>query len=78
MTFFHNDGWVVQFLEPDMKTPVGRIRRLCDVSKVRELIDRTPTKLDLAAKQALEQAISIRRGGMFLELTGDQYRKLKH
>jgi len=77
MTFFHNDGWVVQFMEPDLKTPVGQIRTFGDVDKVRQLIDRTPTSMNLEARNMLEHAISIGRGGMYLELTGEQYRKLK-
>ena len=77
MTYMLRDGWSVQFLESDLKTPVGRIRELGSVDKVRELIARTPTRLDLAAKQAIEHAIARGRGGMYLQLTEDQYQKLK-
>src|ERR1700677_1530183 len=76
MTYMLRDGWSVQFLEPDLKTPVGRIRQLGNVDKVKELIARTPTRLDLAAKQAIEHAIARGRGGIYLDLTGEQYRKL--
>jgi hypothetical protein len=44
--------------EPDLKTPVGRIRQLGSIDKGRELIARTPTTLDLAARQAIEHAIT--------------------
>jgi len=77
MTYMLRDGWSVQFLEPDLKTPVGRIRQLGSLDKVRELIARTPTHLDLAAKQAIEHAISVGRGGIYLDLTAEQYQKLK-
>ena len=76
MTYLLRDGWSVQFLEPDLKTPVGRIRQLGSLDKVKELITRTPTRLDLAAKQAIEHAITVGRGGIYLELTAEQYRKL--
>jgi hypothetical protein len=45
------------------------------VGKLRELIARTPTRFDLAEKQALEHAFEGGRGGVDLELTREQYRK---
>lgn len=77
MSFFERGGWVVQFLELDAKTSIGRIRTFGSADKLRELIARTPTRLDLAAKQALEHAIQGGRGGVYLDLTSEQYRKLK-
>lgn len=76
MSFFCKDGWIVQFLEADLKTSIGRIRRFSDPDKVRELIDRTPTPMNLEARNMLDHAIAVGRGGMFLELTVEQYRKL--
>jgi hypothetical protein len=70
-------GWGTrQFLEPDLKPPIGRIRTFCDPEKIRELIGRTPTPLNLGARNMLEHAILDDRGGMYLQLTGEQYRKL--
>lgn len=78
MTFFvRGDGWVCSFVEADLKTPIGRIRQFGSADKLRELIARTPTRFDLAGKQALAHAIEGGRGGLYLELTGEQYRKLK-
>jgi hypothetical protein len=77
MTFFDRQGWCVQFLESDLKTPVGRIRTLGSVEKVRELIDRTPTPMNLETRNMVEHAISKGRGGIYLQLTGEQYLKLK-
>ncbi len=76
MTYLLSDGWNVQFLEPNLKTPVGRIRQLGSIDKVKELLARTPARLDLAAKQAIEHAIARGRGGIYLQLTEEQYRKL--
>jgi hypothetical protein len=61
MTYLLRDGWSVQFLEPDLKTPVGRIRQLGSIDKIKELIARTPTLLDLAAKRAIEHAVTVGR-----------------
>ena len=41
------------------------------------MVARTPTKLIQEDKQALEYAISTGRGGLYLDLTETQYRKLK-
>jgi hypothetical protein len=40
------------------------------------LIAHTPSRLDQAGKQAVEHAIAGGRGGLFLDLTADQYLKL--
>jgi hypothetical protein len=77
MSFFARQGWVCGFLEEDCKTPVGRGRVFATEDKIRELIARTPTRMDQAAKEALEYAFKLGRGGVWLELTGEQYRKLK-
>ena len=78
VTFFlRGDVWVCSFMEPDLKTPIGRSRAFGSEHKLRELIARTPTRFDLAGKQALEHAFAGGRGGLYLKLTGEQYWKLK-
>jgi hypothetical protein len=78
LTFFRRgDGWVCSFVEAELKTPVGRIRQFGSADKLRQLIARTPTRFDLAGKQALEHALERQRGGVYLELTREQYRRLK-
>lgn len=78
LTFFERgDGWVCSFVETDLKTPIGRIRQFGSADKLLDLIGRTPTRFDLAGKQALEHALAQGRGGLFLQLTEDQYQKLK-
>ena len=57
MTFFLRGSWVCGFLEPDLTTPVCRRRMFGAVEKLRELIARTPTRLDQADKQAFEYAV---------------------
>ncbi len=76
MYFMCAGGWSVQFLELDLKTSVGRIRRFSSIHKVRELIARTPTQLSAEARAKLEHDISNGRGGIYLDLTREQYGKL--
>ena len=76
-TFFLRDGWSVQFLEADAKTPVGRILTFADPDKIRLMISRIPTKMNVEAKQTLEYGISRGRGGLYLDLSEAQYRKLR-
>jgi hypothetical protein len=71
------DAWVCSFVETDLKTPIGRVRQFGSAHKLRELIARTPTRFDLAGKQALEHAIQGGRGGLYLHLTDEQYKALK-
>jgi hypothetical protein len=39
MYFFVRSGWQVQFLEPDLKTPLPRKLTFTDPEKIRELAD---------------------------------------
>ncbi len=77
MSFFIRGGWSVQFLESDLKSPVGGIRTFADPQKIRELVGRTPTPMNLEARNMLEHGISQGRGGIYLQLTAEQYRRLK-
>lgn len=70
-------GWHVHFLEPGLKKTAARGRTFADAEKIRELIRRTPTKMDAAAWQALEYAFEKGRGGLYLTLTEEQYLGLK-
>jgi hypothetical protein len=69
-------GWYCQFLESDLKTPLPRKLTFQTAEKVEELIRRGGGMTDLAAKQAVEHGIEMGRGGVYLKLTGEQYRKL--
>jgi len=48
-----------------------------DINKIRELIARTPTVLDSAMRWELENDIEKGRGGLYLQVTTEQYLKLK-
>src|SRR5215471_12964845 len=77
MYFFKREGWYCQFLEDDRKTPLPKKLNFKEPEKIVELAERGGTALDLEARQAIDHAIEIGRGAIWLELTDEQYRKLK-
>jgi hypothetical protein len=76
MSFFLRSGWYVSFLEPDLKTPLPRSFNFTDAEKIRELARRGGVLDTLEGKQMLEQGIETGRGGLYLNLTHDQYAML--
>lgn len=77
MYFMLRDGWSIQFLESDLKTPLPRKLQFRDAAKVREMYDRFAEDKSLADRASLEHGIEMGRGGIFLRLTSEQYQKLK-
>jgi hypothetical protein len=77
MSFQCRYGWHCQFLEQDLKTPLPRKLHFTSPDKVIELVERGGGLSNLESRQALDQAIEIGRGGVFLSLTAEQYAKLK-
>jgi hypothetical protein len=77
MTFFLSEGWYVQFLEADARTPLPRKLTFKDPEKIRELARRGEAWGDSESRQMLESAIENGRGGVYLRLTPDQYKKLR-
>lgn len=76
MYFFLRSGWQVQFLQPDLKTPLPKKLTFADPEKIRELARRGEALGTSEAKQMLEYAIEVGRGGIYLRLTPGQYAKL--
>jgi hypothetical protein len=64
-------------MEPDLKTPLPRKFTFATPDKVEELIRRGGGMKDLADRQAVEHGIGMGRGGVYLSLTEEQYRKLR-
>ena len=77
MSFMLRGQWYCQFLEEDLQTPLPRKLRFASPDKVVELVERGGGLSNLESRQALDQAIEIGRGGVFLSLTAEQYSKLK-
>ena len=76
--FQFRNGWQCQFLERDLKTSLPRKLTLASPDKLIGLVERGGGLPDLASRQALDQAIAKGRGGVFLNLTPDQYARLRH
>lgn len=77
MFFMDRRGWQCQFLETDLKTPLPRKLTFASPDKIIELVERGNGLPNLESRQALGQALELGRGGVFLELTAEQYAKLK-
>ena len=71
------EGWYCQFLEPDLKTPLPRKLTFAGPDKLLEMHERWGEKRLLEDRSALEYAINMGRGSIWLILTAEQYAKLK-
>jgi hypothetical protein len=76
MSFFLPNGWQIQFLEAELKTPLPRKLTFADPEKIRELARRGRAWGESESREMLEHAIDVGRGGLYLRLTPEQYRKL--
>ncbi len=77
MFFMLRQGWHCQFLEEDLKTPLPRKLSVSDPAKLFEIAERGGYRLNLEGRQAIDHAIANGRGAIWLELTPEQYAKLK-
>lgn len=77
MSFQTQSGWRCQFLEEDLKTPIPISLKLVQKEKLFEIAERGGYRLNLEGRQAIQRAIDMGRGGIWLDLTEAQYRKLK-
>lgn len=76
LSFMLRDGWHCQFLEPDLKSVLPRKLHFKSAEKVRELAERGGCNMNLEARQALDHGIEIGRGGIWLELSEEQYQTI--
>ncbi len=77
MSYMLREGWHCQFLEADAKTSLPRTLHVKDSDKIFELAERGGYNLNLEGRQAIQHGIDIGRGGIWLELTEEQYAKLR-
>ena len=70
-------GWHVRFLESDLQTSLRKKLTFASEKKIIELAERGGADLNLEARAALEHGISIGRGGVWLDLTQEQYDRLR-
>lgn len=76
MFFQMQSGWHCQFLEADLKTPIPKQVNLLSQEKLFEIAERGGFDLNLEGRQAIQRAIEMGRGGIWLDLSEEQYRKL--
>ena len=76
MSFMYRAGWHCQFLEEDLRTPLPKKVTVKSHERVREIARRGGAEMNLDSIHSLDHGIEIGRGGTWLELTDEQYRKL--
>jgi hypothetical protein len=76
LSFMRSQGWYCQFLEPDLKTSLPRTFTFASEDKLRELVERGGGMVDSESRNMVDHAIEMGRGGVYLNLTAEQYRKL--
>jgi len=77
LQFSFRQGWFCEFMEEDLKTRLPRTVILADEKKLFELVKRGGFTLNISGRQEIEEAIRKKRGGVWLELTPEQYAKLR-
>jgi hypothetical protein len=76
MYYMFREGWLCQFLEEDLKTPLPRQLHFRDAVKIRAIVEKVGNFADLQDRQALDYGLEIGRGGVWLQLTQEQYERL--
>ncbi|HMG86316.1 MAG TPA: hypothetical protein VK574_11245 [Terracidiphilus sp.] len=66
-----------QFLEEDLKTPLPRRFYFRSPAKIRAIVEKVGSFADLQDRQALDYGLETGRGGVWLQLTEEQYKRLK-
>jgi hypothetical protein len=77
MSFMQRQGGHSQFLEEDLKTALPKKHAFLSEDMIFQLARRVSANLNLEAEQAIRHGIEIGRGGLWLSLSEDQYRKMK-
>jgi hypothetical protein len=69
-------GWRVSFLEQDLKTSLPRTFLFPDQQKVIEMAKRDGDDFTLAGRQPIEQGHQNGRGGVWLYLHEEQWKRI--
>lgn len=77
MYYMYRTNWMCQFLEEDLKTPLPRRFYFRSPAKIRAIVEKVGNFADLQDRQALDYGLETGRGGVWLQLTEEQYKRLK-
>jgi hypothetical protein len=77
LSFQDRHGWQCQFLEADLKTSLPKRLHFASPDRIIELVERGGGFPDQESRLMLDQGIAMGRGGVFLNLTEEQYGRLK-
>jgi len=69
--------WICEFVEADQAAATLRTLRVGAADKIREMAQRGGALKNLESRQMLEYGISSGRGGVTLNLTPEQFARLK-
>lgn len=76
LKFAKAEGWRCQFMSEDLKTVLPLQLNLKTDEKLFELAEKGGAKLNLEGRQAIEHGMRSGTGGVWLELTKEQFQKL--
>jgi hypothetical protein len=74
--FQKRETWSVWFLQPDLQTSLPLRLTFDSEDKIRQMAERGGGFTSLETRSMLDHGIEIGRGGVWLELTEEQYQKL--
>lgn len=77
MYYMRREEWTCQFLEEDLKTALPHKLHFKSEEKIRTIVDKVGNFANLQDRQALDYGLRIGRGGVWLQLSGEQYLRLK-
>lgn len=78
MYYMLRQNWMCQFLEEDLKTPLPRRLHFKSPEKIRSIVDKVGNFANLQDRQALDYGLGIGRGGVWLQVSEEQYMRLKN
>src|SRR5450631_1827629 len=79
MSFVRQAGgvWLCRFHKDDLaKTPISKLFFFRDVAKIVEIVRRGRGITGMESRQALDKAVALGRGGIFLKLDANQLQAL--
>jgi hypothetical protein len=74
--FKYLQGWFCEFFDEDLEAALPRTVLLRDERKLFEMLKRGGFTLNISGRQEIEAAIRKGCGGVWLDLTREQYAKL--